>query len=52
MFDHINLRVADPSALSSAFTAVLDELEIGQTTSPPNLSVWVNFALTQTDDEH
>jgi catechol 2,3-dioxygenase-like lactoylglutathione lyase family enzyme len=52
MFDHITLRVADLAIASSAFTAVLDELEIEQTTSTPTLSVWGNFALTQTDDAH
>jgi catechol 2,3-dioxygenase-like lactoylglutathione lyase family enzyme len=52
MFDHITLRVADLAAASSAFTAVLDELEIEQTTSTPSFSVWGNFALTQTDEEH
>jgi catechol 2,3-dioxygenase-like lactoylglutathione lyase family enzyme len=31
---------------------VLDELEIEQTTSTPSFSVWGNFALTQTDEEH
>jgi catechol 2,3-dioxygenase-like lactoylglutathione lyase family enzyme len=52
MFDHITLRVADLVVASSAFTAVLDELEIEQTTSTPSFSVWGNFALTQTDEEH
>ncbi|HEY1530371.1 MAG TPA: VOC family protein [Galbitalea sp.] len=52
MFDHVTLRVADLAAASSAFTVVLDQLEIGQTTSTPSLSVWGNFAITQTDDEH
>jgi len=52
MFDHITLRVADLAVASSAFTAVLDELEIEQTTSTPSFSVWGNFALTQTDEEH
>jgi catechol 2,3-dioxygenase-like lactoylglutathione lyase family enzyme len=52
VFDHITLRVADLGAAASAFTAVLDELEIGQTTSTPRLSVWGNFALTQTDEHH
>jgi catechol 2,3-dioxygenase-like lactoylglutathione lyase family enzyme len=52
MFDHITLRVADLAATSSAFATVLDELEVEQTTSTPGLSVWGNFALTQTDDEH
>ena len=52
MFDHINLRVADPSALSSAFTAVLDELENPADHQPASPSVWGKFALTQTDEEH
>jgi catechol 2,3-dioxygenase-like lactoylglutathione lyase family enzyme len=52
MFDHITLRVADPAAARRAFTTVLDELEIAQTTSTPSFSVWGNFALTQTDEEH
>src|SRR3979411_1719681 len=52
MFDHITLRVADLAVASSAFTATLDELEIEQTTSAPSFSVWGNFALTQTDEEH
>jgi catechol 2,3-dioxygenase-like lactoylglutathione lyase family enzyme len=52
MFDHITLRVADLAAVSSGFAAVLDELEIEQTTSTPSFSVWGNFALTQTDGEH
>ncbi|MDP9259728.1 MAG: VOC family protein, partial [Actinomycetota bacterium] len=52
MFDHITLRVADLAAAGNAFRAVLDELEIEQTTSTPSFSVWGNFALTQTDEEH
>ena len=52
MFDHITLRVADLVVASSAFAAVLDQLEIEQTTSTPSLSVWGNFALTQTDGDH
>jgi catechol 2,3-dioxygenase-like lactoylglutathione lyase family enzyme len=52
MFDHVTLRVPDRAAATSAFTAVLDELEIQPTTSTPSFSVWGNFALTQTDDEH
>jgi len=52
MFDHITLRVADLPAATRAFTAVLDELEIEQTTSTPSFSVWGNFALTQTDEDH
>jgi catechol 2,3-dioxygenase-like lactoylglutathione lyase family enzyme len=52
MFDHITLRVADLAADSRAFAAVLAELEVEQTTSTPSFSVWGNFALTQTDEEH
>src|SRR6202521_5996945 len=52
MFDHITLRVPDLAVATRAFTPVLDELEIEQTTATPSLSVWGNFALTQTDDEH
>jgi catechol 2,3-dioxygenase-like lactoylglutathione lyase family enzyme len=51
-FDHLTLRVADLETATAAFTAVLDELEIEQTTSTPTLSLWDNFALTQTDDAH
>jgi catechol 2,3-dioxygenase-like lactoylglutathione lyase family enzyme len=52
MFDHITLRVPDLAVASGAFGAVLDALEIEQTTSTPTFSVWGNFALTQTDEEH
>ncbi|MDX6454795.1 MAG: hypothetical protein QOD48_902, partial [Gaiellaceae bacterium] len=52
VFDHITLRVADLTVVSRAFSALLDELEIEQTTSTPTFSVWGNFALTQTDDAH
>jgi catechol 2,3-dioxygenase-like lactoylglutathione lyase family enzyme len=52
MFDHITLRVADLAVASSAFRAVLDELAIEQTANTPSFSVWGNFVLTQTDDEH
>ena len=52
MFDHITLRVPDLAAASSAFTAVLEQLEIEQTTSTSSFSVWGNFALTQTDEQH
>jgi catechol 2,3-dioxygenase-like lactoylglutathione lyase family enzyme len=52
VFDHIALRVADLAVASSAFTAVLAELEIEQTTGTPTFSVWGNFVLTQTDEEH
>jgi len=52
MFDHITLRVADLAVASSPLAALLDQLEIEQTTSTPSLSVWGNFALTQTDGDH
>jgi catechol 2,3-dioxygenase-like lactoylglutathione lyase family enzyme len=52
MVDHITLRVADLATAGKAFKAVLDELEIEQTTSTPSFSVWGNFALTQTDEDH
>jgi catechol 2,3-dioxygenase-like lactoylglutathione lyase family enzyme len=52
MFDHITLRVADLAIASRVFAAALDQLEIEQATSTPSLSVWGNFALTQTDDAH
>jgi catechol 2,3-dioxygenase-like lactoylglutathione lyase family enzyme len=52
VFDHVTLRVADLAVASGAFTAVLNELEVKQTSSTPSLSVWGNFALTQTDEDH
>jgi catechol 2,3-dioxygenase-like lactoylglutathione lyase family enzyme len=52
VFDHVTLRVADLADATGAFAAALDELEIEQTTSTPSFSVWGNFALTQTDEEH
>ena len=52
MFDHVTLRVPDLAGATSAFGAVLDQLEIEQTTSTPSFSVWGNFALTQTDEQH
>jgi catechol 2,3-dioxygenase-like lactoylglutathione lyase family enzyme len=52
MYDHVTLRVADLAAASDALKTALDQLEIEQTTSTPSFSVWGNFALTQTDDEH
>jgi catechol 2,3-dioxygenase-like lactoylglutathione lyase family enzyme len=51
MFDHVTLRVPDLAVANSAFTAVLDELDIRQTASPGSFAVWGNFALTQTDEE-
>jgi catechol 2,3-dioxygenase-like lactoylglutathione lyase family enzyme len=52
MFDHVTLRVTDLADATRAFAALLDALEIEQTTSTPSFSVWGNFALTQTDAEH
>jgi catechol 2,3-dioxygenase-like lactoylglutathione lyase family enzyme len=52
MFDHITLRVADLAVADHAFTTVLDELDIEKTATTPSLSMWGNFALTQTDEEH
>jgi catechol 2,3-dioxygenase-like lactoylglutathione lyase family enzyme len=52
MFDHITLRVSDLTAATPAFTKLFDELEIEQTTRTPSFSVWGNFALTQTDEQH
>jgi catechol 2,3-dioxygenase-like lactoylglutathione lyase family enzyme len=52
MFDHVTLRVTDLADATRAFAAVLDELELTQTTRSPSFSVWGNFALTQTDEEH
>jgi catechol 2,3-dioxygenase-like lactoylglutathione lyase family enzyme len=52
MFDHVTLRVADLGDATHAFAAALDALDIEQTTSTPTLSVWGNFALTQTDERH
>jgi catechol 2,3-dioxygenase-like lactoylglutathione lyase family enzyme len=52
VFDHITLRVIDLLGANSAFTAILDELEIEQALSTPSFSLWGNFALTQKDDEH
>ena len=51
-FDHLTLRVGDLATVDAAFTAMLAALEIEQTASTPDLSVWGNFALTQTDDAH
>jgi catechol 2,3-dioxygenase-like lactoylglutathione lyase family enzyme len=52
VFDHVTLRVPDLAVATSAFTAVLDELEVEQTLSTPSFSGWGNFALTQTDEKH
>jgi hypothetical protein len=52
MFDHVTLRVADLAAVTEAFAAALDALEMEQTTHTASLSVWGNFALTQTDVHH
>jgi catechol 2,3-dioxygenase-like lactoylglutathione lyase family enzyme len=52
MFDHVTLRVTDLPDATRGFAAVLNALDIDQTVSTPSLSVWGNFALTQTDEEH
>jgi catechol 2,3-dioxygenase-like lactoylglutathione lyase family enzyme len=52
MFDHVTLRVPELAGASRAFAAVLDALEIEQTANTPSFSVWGNFALTETDEEH
>jgi catechol 2,3-dioxygenase-like lactoylglutathione lyase family enzyme len=52
MFDHVTIRVPNLTDATPAFAAVLDELEVKQTMSTPSFSVWGNFALTQTDEEH
>jgi catechol 2,3-dioxygenase-like lactoylglutathione lyase family enzyme len=52
VFDHVTLRVPDLTVATSAFAAALDHLEIEQTTETPSFSVWGNFAITQTNDEH
>jgi catechol 2,3-dioxygenase-like lactoylglutathione lyase family enzyme len=52
MFDHITLRMPDLAVASAALAALLGELEIEQTASTERFSVWGNFALTQTDDDH
>lgn len=52
MFDHVTLRVRDLTTARTAFEVVLNELAIHKTTSTPSLSVWGNFAPTETDDEH
>jgi catechol 2,3-dioxygenase-like lactoylglutathione lyase family enzyme len=52
LFDHVTLRMPDLAVASAALAALLDELEIEQTTKTSSFSVWENFALTQTDEEH
>jgi catechol 2,3-dioxygenase-like lactoylglutathione lyase family enzyme len=52
MFDHVTLRVADLADATRAFAAVLDELAVTKTMNTSTFSVWGNFALTQTDEEH
>jgi catechol 2,3-dioxygenase-like lactoylglutathione lyase family enzyme len=52
MFDHVTLRVSDLAAATADFKAVLDELGFEQSASTPSFSVWGNFALTQTDEQH
>jgi catechol 2,3-dioxygenase-like lactoylglutathione lyase family enzyme len=52
MYDHITLRIGDLVAGTALFARVLDQLEIEQTTRTPSFSVWGNFALTETDEDH
>jgi catechol 2,3-dioxygenase-like lactoylglutathione lyase family enzyme len=52
VFDHVTLRVPDLAFASAAFDPVLEELEIEQTLRTPSFSLWGNFALSETDDEH
>jgi catechol 2,3-dioxygenase-like lactoylglutathione lyase family enzyme len=52
VLDHVTLRVSDLAAATTVFTAALVELGLEQTRSTPSFSVWGNFALTQTDEEH
>jgi catechol 2,3-dioxygenase-like lactoylglutathione lyase family enzyme len=52
MIDHVTLRVPDLAAATAAFASVLDTLEIEQTMSTPTFSMWGNFILTETDEEH
>jgi catechol 2,3-dioxygenase-like lactoylglutathione lyase family enzyme len=52
MYDHVTLRVADLAVAGSALATLFDELEIEQTTKTSSFSVWGNFALTQTDEDH
>jgi catechol 2,3-dioxygenase-like lactoylglutathione lyase family enzyme len=52
VFDHVTLRVPDLELANTAFRAVLDSLEIKQTSNTSSFSVWGNFALTQTDEDH
>ena len=52
MFDHITLRVPNLATATAAFAVAFDQLEIEKTTETPSFSVWGNFAITQTDDEH
>ncbi len=42
----------ESATVDAAFTAMLAALEIEQTANTPSLSVWGNFALTQSDDAH
>jgi catechol 2,3-dioxygenase-like lactoylglutathione lyase family enzyme len=52
MFDHVTLRVPDLAVADHALTTALAELEIEQTAKTPSFSVWGNFALTATDEDH
>ena len=52
MYDHVTLRINDLVAGTALFATVLDQLEIEQTARTPSFSVWGNFALTETDEDH
>jgi catechol 2,3-dioxygenase-like lactoylglutathione lyase family enzyme len=52
VFDHVTLRVPNLASATAAFAVAFDQLEIEKTTETPSFSVWGNFAITQTDDEH
>jgi catechol 2,3-dioxygenase-like lactoylglutathione lyase family enzyme len=52
MYDHVTLRISDLAAGTALFRTVLDQLEIEGTARTPGFSVWGNFALTETDEEH
>ena len=52
MYDHVTLRISDLVAGTALFATVLDPLEIEQTGRTPSFSVWGNFALTETDEDH
>ena len=52
MFDHVPFESPTWRSPAVPWRPCSIELEIEQTTSTPSFSVWGNFALTQTDEEH